>query len=116
MQILPPARSRGRFQKGQSGNPGGRPAMPPEVRDALEAGSALAAQRLVELIGNEDPRVAAMASIAVLDRLYGRPAQSVDATVRQEDIGVVHLRVLQEIAARREARLKSEGSCEEINS
>ena len=48
MQIIPPpARdAQGRFPKGVSGNPQGRPSMPPEVKEALEAGSQRAAERL----------------------------------------------------------------------
>ena len=66
----------------------------------------MAAQCLVELIENEDWMGAAMASIAVLDLLYGKPGQSDDATVREQNTGLVHLRVLEEIAERREVRLK----------
>lgn len=110
MDILPPSRDdKGRFPKGVSGNPVGRPAMPPEVRKALEAGSQRAAERLVELVESDDPRVAAMASQAILDRLYGKPAQQIDASIKQQtDIGQAHLRILQELQERRESRLATE--------
>lgn len=108
MDIIPPDKAvSGRFQKGVSGNPGGRPALAPDVKEALQAASERAARRLVELIDSEDPRVALMASNSVLDRLFGKPAQTVDAKVQTTDIGAVHLQVLQEIAERRKERLTS---------
>jgi hypothetical protein len=113
--IAPPSRDPlGRFPKGQSGNPQGRPSMPPEVKEALEAGSQRAAQRLVELIEDPDPRVAAMASTAVLDRLFGRPSQAIDAHVKQEqvDVGKAHLQILMELQQRRADRLAEEAAAD----
>ena len=110
MEIFPPP-SRdplGRFPKGQSGNPQGRPSLPPEVREALEAGSQRAAERLVALVEAEDPRVALAASEALLSRLYGKPSTISDVTVRQDDIGQVHLRILQDLQQRRAERLAAE--------
>ena len=40
----------GRWTPGASPNPGGRPKTPTDVRSALEAGSLVAAQRLVDLV------------------------------------------------------------------
>jgi hypothetical protein len=111
MDIIPPDKAiRGRFQKGVSGNPGGRPAMNPEVREALEAASERAARRLVELVDSDDPRVALMASNSVLDRLYGKPAQTVDAKVETTSIQEAHLRALQEINERRRKHLLELGA------
>lgn len=109
MDIIPPDKAvSGRFQKGVSGNPGGRPAMDPEVKEALQAASERAARRLVELVDSQDPRVALMASNSVLDRLYGKPAQTVDAKVQTTDVGAMHLKILQEIADRRRLRIANE--------
>lgn len=109
MDIVPPAKAvTGRFQKGVSGNPGGRPVMPSEVREALEGASERAVRRLVELVDCGDPRVALMASNAILDRLYGKPAQTVDAKVQTTDVGAMHLQILQEIAECRSAQLATE--------
>jgi hypothetical protein len=106
MDIIQPDRAiRGRFAKGVSGNPGGRPAMAPEVKEALEGASVRAAQRLVELVDSEDPRVALLASNAILDRLCGKPAQTVDAKVETTSIQEAHLRALQEINERRRKHL-----------
>ena len=70
----------GRWIAGTSPNPGGRPSTPPEIREALQAGSLAAAHRLVALTASEDERVALAASVAVLDRVLGRPAQALEVT------------------------------------
>lgn len=70
----------GRYLPGVTGNPGGRPKTAPDVRSALEAGSLAAAQRLVELIKSEDERVSLAASLALLDRVLGKPPASVEVT------------------------------------
>lgn len=109
MDIIPPSKAvSGRFQKGVSGNPGGRPAMPAEVKEALEAASERAAKRLVELVDSDDPRVALMASNAVLDRLFGKPTQVTDAKIETTSVQQAHLKVLEEIAQRRQERIASE--------
>jgi hypothetical protein len=66
------------FQKGQTGNPGGRPRIAPDVKEALAAASPLAAQRLVQLVKSDDEDVALKASMALLDRVYGKPSQPVE--------------------------------------
>ena len=111
MDIILPARDeKGRIMPGHSLNPQGRPTLPAEVRSVLQAGSQRAAEKLVELVESSDPRVAAAAATAVLDRLFGRPAQAVDANIRQEqvDVGRAHLKVLMELQERREVRLAHE--------
>ena len=70
----------GRFVPGTSGNPGGRPKVPMDVRSPLAAGSLAAAQRLVELIKSEDERVSLSASLALLDRVLGKPPASLEVT------------------------------------
>ena len=77
----------GRWLPGVTGNGGGRPKTDPEVRQALEAGSLAAAERLVALTGSDDERVALAASIAVLDRVLGKPAQAVTVTQDEPDWG-----------------------------
>ncbi len=66
----------GRFQPGQSGNPGGRPKLTPkalEVRRLCRAASVRAVERLVELLEVDDPGVVIRAATAILDRAWGRP-------------------------------------------
>lgn len=70
----------GRYLPGVTGNAGGRPKTAPDVRSALEAGSVAAAQRLVELVKSTDERVALAATLALLDRVLGKPPASVEVT------------------------------------
>ena len=59
----------------------------PAIRAALEAGSLAAAERLVGLVADPDPRIALAASVAVLDRVLGRPAQAIEVAAREPDWG-----------------------------
>jgi hypothetical protein len=64
----------GQFQKGKSGNPGGRPLVRGKVRELAQSKAPRAFKRLVELMESKDQRVAMAASNAVLDRAYGKPS------------------------------------------
>jgi hypothetical protein len=113
IEILePPRDAAGRWLPGRSPNPGGRPPIPEEVKAEvhriLAAASPDAARRLAELVHDEDPRIAAIASGAILDRILGKPVQAISADVRQETVQAAHLAALQEINARRLARLAEE--------
>ncbi len=66
----------GRFQKGRSGNPHGRPKAEGEIRDLGQTHGRADLERLVELMKSENERVAVIAAQAVLDRAYGKPPQS----------------------------------------
>lgn len=61
-----------RWVKGQSGNPGGRPAVVAEVRRLARMHTGEAIDRLVELMRSTDERVAFAAIRELLDRGYGR--------------------------------------------
>lgn len=68
-----PARA-GRFQPGQSGNPGGRPKITAEVRDLAQQHAPSALAELVRLsTSSPDDRVRVAACNAVLDRAVGKP-------------------------------------------
>ena len=109
-----PAAHLPKWQPGQSGNPSGRRPMPPEVVEALQAGSEAAAKRLVELCSSNDERVALAASEALLSRLYGKPTQQVDAQVTTTNVQQAHLQILLDLQAKREAAMKTiEGEVEE---
>jgi hypothetical protein len=62
----------GGFKKGQSGNPGGRPKMPPEIRALAREHSTLAIERLVHWAKSDDPAVSAFAASVLLERAGGK--------------------------------------------
>jgi hypothetical protein len=68
-----------RFQKGQSGNPGGRPKIVGEVQQLARQHSAEAIETLVAIMQNEKapPAARVHAANSILDRGYGRPPQAV---------------------------------------
>lgn len=66
----------GRFPKGQSGNPSGRPKMPPEIREMLTAKAKDAVDVFVRYLSDDDARVALKAAELLLDRAYGKPQQT----------------------------------------
>ena len=69
---------KGGFQRGQSGNPGGRPKLPADIREAFKAKAPQALEVLTRCLQSDDDRIAMMAAQAILDRGYGRPTQSID--------------------------------------
>ena len=70
----------GRFAKGQSGNPGGRPRDEQKVAELARSYTREAIETLAELMrsGNEE-RVRGMAAQALLDRGWGKPKVEVVA-------------------------------------
>lgn len=66
------------FVKGQSGNPGGRPKEDLEAKRLARAQTKAAIKRLVYWMESENPKASVTACIALLDRAFGKPAQSVD--------------------------------------
>lgn len=65
------------FEKGKSGNPGGRPKENAEVKELARTHGPRAIERLAEIMNSSDERAAAAASNALLDRGYGKPAQAI---------------------------------------
>lgn len=65
------------FQKGKSGNPGGRPKAEGEVRELAKKHTAEAVERLVHWMRSENPKASPSACVALLDRAWGKPAQAI---------------------------------------
>src|SRR6478672_13779709 len=63
------------FQKGKSGNPGGRTKQFAQCQRLCREDSPEAARRLIELMQSEDERVALMAADKVFERAWGRPKE-----------------------------------------
>ena len=72
-----------KFAKGESGNPGGRPKGLGEIREIARAHTDTAIGTLVEVMNATDasPSLRVAAASALLDRGWGRPEQSVKASI-----------------------------------
>jgi len=92
----------GRWAKGQSGNPSGRPPLPEELRLRIRALGPRAVEALERALADPDPRVVVAAAKELLDRGYGRPTQSVELNAKT-DFGRAHLEAMLERAAARHA-------------
>ena len=79
------------FAKGQSGNPGGRKAVPQEVKEMLKAATTDAAKLLINTISDDQAKLDIRIRCAevVLDRVYGKAAQPIDGvlTTARVEIG-----------------------------
>lgn len=69
----------GRFEKGQSGNPGGRPKKSDDLVQAARNKTVAALDTLASIMGNKRAPAAARVAAAreILDRGWGRPTQDV---------------------------------------
>jgi hypothetical protein len=67
------------FAKGKSGNPGGRPKIPEDVKEACRALTPMAISTLQEVCasGETPPGVRVAAAEAILNRAWGRPVQEI---------------------------------------
>jgi hypothetical protein len=70
----------GRFVKGVSGNPNGRPKVPKDVREMLKAATPKAAQLLIDSITDDSVSINYRIDAAkeILNRVYGKPTQPID--------------------------------------
>jgi hypothetical protein len=87
-----------KFQKGQSGNPHGRPKMPEELKEAMRRLSDKAVKVLEAAMDGDDPRAAILAANTVLDRGYGKATQPIVA--EGVDTGAAHLDALRALGTR----------------
>lgn len=67
------------FEKGKSGNPGGRPKESDELKNLAKKHTIPAIERLVYWMGSDNPKASVAASNSLLDRGWGKPTQQVDA-------------------------------------
>jgi hypothetical protein len=104
------------FPKGQSGNPGGRPKAEGEIRELAQKHGPEALQRLVDLMGSANERVAVAAAQAVLDRAYGRPVQGLQLAAADETcarwVADFHQRITEARQKRIEIEMRARGSRE----
>lgn len=76
------------WEKGQSGNPGGRPKENAEVKRLAREQGVAAISRLVALMQSQDERISLAASQALLDRAFGKPAQVVIGDDDEDPVSV----------------------------
>jgi Family of unknown function (DUF5681) len=93
------------WAKGQSGNPGGRPKALVEIRNLARQESPAAIKRLaIERDSGDSSAARIAASIALLDRAYGKPTQPIAgddtmAAIRVSDVQDEIARRLDRISA-----------------
>jgi hypothetical protein len=71
----------GRWEKGQSGNPGGRPKGVGDLREIARSHTPAALNTLIRLLGSKTDSVRLGAAIALLDRGWGKPHQEAQINV-----------------------------------
>jgi hypothetical protein len=88
-------RGDGTMLPGFSAHPAGRPAAAKEVRDLARQHTALAIERLVELMRSENDATALAAIDQLLNRAWGKPVQAADVEVRKFDMAQLYLAAVQ---------------------
>jgi hypothetical protein len=75
------------FEKGVSGNPGGRPKVLGDVQELARKQSPQAINTLAKIMGDEKapPAARVAAANALLDRGYGKPTQPISQTMAKVD-------------------------------
>lgn len=66
-----------KWQKGQSGNPGGRPKEVHEVKELAREHTEDAIRRLVFWMQTDNPKASVSAAQALLDRAWGKAPQAI---------------------------------------
>jgi hypothetical protein len=93
---------KGGWAKGQSGNPAGRPHMLTAIAPMARKHSAAAIKTLVEIAEKGSPGSARVsAAVALLDRGFGRPAQSIELDLQlTKSLATMTLEELQQLRER----------------
>lgn len=70
----------GKFVKGKSGNPNGRPQIPEDVKKMLKAATPKAAKLLIDTVTDEKANINVRLDAAkeILNRVYGKATQPID--------------------------------------
>jgi hypothetical protein len=63
------------FQKGQSGNPRGRPKESPELKALARQHTPEAFERLLFWMRSDNPKASVTSALHVIERAYGKPEQ-----------------------------------------
>lgn len=96
------------FVKGKSGNPGGRPKSDHRVKDLAQKHTAAALKTLAEICRGSkysaNARVAA--AEALLNRGWGKPAQSIDLTNSDGSLSAQWLQAMKEVDEAAEASVQ----------
>src|SRR5260370_142304 len=79
------------FLPGVSGNPTGRPKGAGEIRELARQYVPDALAKIASLVRSNDEKVALAASQEILNRVFGRPLQSVEAETVKWDMGQLYL-------------------------
>jgi hypothetical protein len=88
------------FKPGQSGNPSGKPKALQDVIALARSHTPVAIGRLARIVHDDEapPAVQVTAAIALLDRGWGRPTQTIEATTNSNSLHL-HLVAAQSVLA-----------------
>ena len=75
---MPQRRSSGSWKPGQSGNPKGRAPAPVDIAELARVHGPRCIEVAAELLDDADPRIRLGALVALLDRGFGKPRQTVE--------------------------------------
>lgn len=79
----------GKFVKGKSGNPSGRPKTPDAFKDIVKDKSTSAITRVIEIMEDPEskPQDVMQAAKIVIEYAYGKPAQDISNTLKMGEMG-----------------------------
>jgi hypothetical protein len=95
------------FSRGCSGNPAGRPPAAVDIAALAREHGPQCIDVLVELLNDPDKKLRAVVACALLDRGYGRPRQTVEAT-DAHSVALLHLIAAREVSERLQAELSGQ--------